>query len=57
MTYTIHDQLIALAGAAQIAYWVQQLAQTGVIRAEQMQFATDVIFNRNPDDVAQVFGG
>lgn len=50
-------QVIALAGVAQCALWVNDLAQKGIYREERVSHAVDAILCTDPDSADAVFRG
>ena len=51
------DQALALAGIFQSAVLVERLAKTGNAPMEQLETGVYSLFQQNPDDAADVFGG
>ncbi|VUD56543.1 High frequency lysogenization protein HflD [Thalassocella blandensis] len=53
---SLHEIVIALAGAIQAISVVEQLAKTGYLRTEEYETAVNSLFVRDPDAAADVFG-
>lgn len=51
------SQTIALAGTAQSALWVQELAQGGVYRLDRIDSAIDAVLCTEPETADAVYGG
>jgi high frequency lysogenization protein len=56
MTYTVRDQLIALAGICQATLGVQRTARRGSIDEEELRPSVYSLFQTDADDVPAVFG-
>jgi len=57
MSATDRDQALALAGVAQFALWAHELAADGTDRRERLDLAIRAIYNTDPSDASEVFGG
>lgn len=57
MQNSLHEIVVALAGAIQAISVVEQLAKTGYLRTEEYETAVKSLFERDPESTAAVFGG
>jgi len=57
MSYTIEEQALALAGVAQAALLVRELAFKGTVAESTLKSSLGSLFNFDPKDTADVFGG
>lgn len=57
MSKNWEDQTIALAGVFQAAALVEQLAKTGYIPQEPLRCSVESLFQQNPANIAEVYGG
>jgi len=57
MSQTIEDQTLALAGVAQAAVLVRELAYKGSAPQSALESSIGSLFNFDPKDAADVFGG
>lgn len=53
----LYNTTLALAGMIQAVSLVRELAQTGKLNEEAYQASIDSIFQTNPDNIANVYGG